>query len=936
MKLKIVACGVFEPYLRRLAESSPLQIEWKVLDAGLHARPHDLRRLAQAEIDAAPASEGYGAFALLYGLCGRGTAGLVARDVPVVIPRAHDCITLFLGSAEAYLRQFHRNPGTFYNTLGWMEKSTHPRHREAAHLYHDYRREGYEAHPAFDRLSGAHGAENAEHILAFFDRWKQHYSRAAYIHLGFDGDDEAMEISERMAEVNGWHHERIDGDASLLVALAAGDWNDGRFFVLPPGHRSASTGDDRVLSAVPIDDEAGSGADAFAERALLARDDGGAAPEGIGLGIDAGGTYTDAVIYDLHAREVLAKAKALTTYHDLVIGIREALDQLPPEQLARVQVTSLSTTLATNAIVEGRGHRVGLIVLCPWDWFAESIAHEPTVRVPGWVDISGEVVEPLDEEACRAAVRRLLDVERCSAIVVAGYSTTRNPEQANRVREIVLQTADVPVVCAHEVSRRMNAVQGARTAVANARLLPVIQSLIESVHRALADHAVSGRLMVVKGDGTPVDESVARARPIETILSGPAASVSGARLLTGLDEALVMDVGGTTTDCAILHEGRVAIAEDGARVGDGTVSVDVVDMITVGLGGDSRFDFTRERELTVGPARNIPICCVAAQSETVRAFLDGFHPRYYQLAMDASAMDVLVRGAPTVLDLTPRERALLEMVQAEPVPAIEAARRLGIPSHQLLPIGRLEAAGAIKRSALTPTDLLHVTGRFVRWDANAARRALTIFAAMLERPADRVLDDLLRLVERRLFEEIVRREVSAKERRLRDLPSEWRYLLDRAFEGDGDGLGVRLSLRRPIVAIGAPAEVLVTPVRERLDAEVIVPRHADVANAVGAIGTEVVARDEVVIMPGVVSNYILYGPEERIEFAELRRATERAVEIVRERARRKAEAAGAYAPEVTVTSGDSVGSAADGMTVFLERRVTAVASGAAFVPSGCR
>ncbi|HSV74139.1 MAG TPA: DUF1638 domain-containing protein [Chthonomonadales bacterium] len=936
MKLKIVACGVFEPYLRRLSEASPLQLEWKVLDAGLHARPHDLRRLAQVEIDSAPAAEGYGAVALLYGLCGRGAAGLVARDVPVVIPRAHDCITLFLGSGEAYLRQFHHNPGTFYNTLGWMEKSTHPRHREAAHLYHDYRREGYDSHPAFERLRDAHGAENAAHILAFHDRWKQHYSRAAYIHLGFDGDDEAMAVSERMAEVNGWRHERIDGDAELLRELAAGAWSDDRFFVLPPGHRSASTGDDRILVGVPIDNESGDGADTFAARSVLAREAGGATPEGVGLGIDAGGTYTDAVIYDLQAREVLAKAKALTTYHDLVIGIREALGQLPPERLARVQVTSLSTTLATNAIVEGRGHRVGLIVLCPWDWFAESIAHEPMVRVPGWVDITGQVMEPLDEAASRAAVRRLLEAERCSAIVVAGYSTTRNPQQANRVRELVLEIADVPVVCAHEVSRRMNAVQGAQTAVANARLLPVIHSLIESVHRALADHAVSGRLMVVKGDGTPVDESVARGRPIETILSGPAASVTGARLLTGLDEAIVIDMGGTTTDCAVLEHGRVAIAEDGARVGDWTVSVDVVDMITVGLGGDSRLDFTRERELTVGPARNIPICCVAAECADVRAFLEGFHPRFYQSAVDASAMDVLVRGAPTVLDLTPRERELLEMVQSGPAPAVEAARRLGMPSHQLLPTGRLEAAGAIKRAALTPTDLLHVTGRFVRWDADAARRALAIFAAMLERPAAQVLDDLLRLVERRIFEELVRREVSSRERRLRDLPPDWRYLLDRAFaEGDG-GLGVRFSLRRPVVAIGAPAEVLVAPVRARLDAEVIVPQHADVANAVGAIGTEVVARDEVVIMPGVVSNYVLYGSEERIEFAELRRATERAVQIVRERARAKAEAAGACAPEVTVTSGDRVGSAADGISVFLERRVTAVASGAAFAPSGCR
>ncbi|HEY3283816.1 MAG TPA: hydantoinase/oxoprolinase family protein, partial [Armatimonadota bacterium] len=786
----------------------------------------------------------------------------------------------------------------------------------------------------FGSLQERFGEENAGHVLAFLERWKQHYTRAAYISLGFEGEEQFAQITREMAAVNDWGFELLQGDASLLRSALSGEWTDEQLFVLPPGHRSAATGDDRLLTAVPVDAEVAPPVLAEGDVVLESAPGGGPAG-GIGLGIDAGGTYTDAVIYDLTERRLLAKAKSLTTYHDLVEGIRGALSQLPPEQLARVEVTSLSTTLATNAIVEGRGHKVGLLVLAPWDWFAESIGHQPYIRVPGSVNSEGEVVEPLDEGACRVAIDQLLGEERCAALVIAGYGVLRNPEQANRLRELVAERhPEVPVICSHEVSRRLNGLRGAQTAVANARLLPIIRHLLDSVHQALVEFRVPGKLMVVKGDGTPVDEGLARARPVETILSGPAASVSGARILTGLDDALVMDIGGTTTDCAIIRDGHVAVSPDGARVGDWVMSVDVVEMCTVGLGGDSRIDFNRERELTVGPSRNLPFCALASQYDSVAAFLRGFDERYFKSAPDASALDVLALGSPTTLALAPDERALMELLAEGPRSVLELARVLEVSHHKFLPIGRLEACGAVKRGALTPTDLLHVSGRFTRWDVEAARRALEVFSAMLERPAPDVLRDALDLVTRRLFEEALRREVSSEDRRLPDLPEDWRFLLDRGFRGRGEGLGVRLSLSRPIVALGAPAGVLAPPLADHLEAKVIVPEDADVANAIGAIGTEVVVREEVVIQPGQLANYVLYATEERLEFSELSRATERAVEIARAQARRSALEAGAHAPEVTITRSDRGGTLAAGERIFLERRVVAVASGSAFGARG--
>ena len=929
MTFRIIACGVFEPYLRNLAQESPHEIDLRVLDAGLHARPNELRLLLQAEIDEAAREGGFDALVLMYGLCGRGTAELLSRDIPVVIPRAHDCITLFLGSPEAYLRQFRANPGTIYHTLGWITKKVNPKDREAAELYLNYEKIGYDKHPDFRDLEARFGEENARHILSFFDRWKQHYTRAAYIDLGFQNEDALAEFTQKMADVFDWQYARIKGDSTLMREIISGDWADPRVFVLPPNSRCVSTGDDRVFAAVAID-SGDPDAVLTPGELVIESGDGRRSSHGIGLGIDAGGTYTDAVIYDLGRQKVLAKAKSLTTYHDLVEGIRGALAQLPSKLLRRVRVTSLSTTLATNSIVEDRGCKVGLIALSPWDWTSEQIGHSPMVNVPGAVSITGEILEPLDEDACRRAAKWLVEDECCAAIVIAGYATVRNPSLANRAREIVMECYDVPVVCSHEVSRRLNAIHGAQTAVANARLLPVIRDLIDSVHRALGDFGVPGKLMVVKGDGSPVDEHIARARPVETILSGPAASATGARILTGLRDALVIDVGGTTTDCAVVENGHVAVSEDGARIGSWTMGVDAAEISTVGLGGDSRIDFTGDRRIIVGPRRNIPFAYLASEYKSVEEFLRNFNPRRYARWSDATPLDVLVlaRGAET--ELTNREKALVELLSSGPMPALDAADALGLPSPRLLPVPRLENWGVVKRAGLTPTDLLHASGRFTRWNVDAAKQALEAFSVMFGSPPDEVLERVMDVVTRRLFEEITRREVAHENRRIHEIPDDWEFLVSKAYRDDGVGLGVKFSLRRPVIAIGAPAGVLVPPVAQHLECRIVVPEHADVANAVGAIAGEITVREEILIRPGETSNYVLHGAEERIEFAELELATQKAVEIARARARKKAVEAGAFAPEVTVTRHDGLGTTDGGGSIFLERRVIAVASGGAF------
>jgi len=158
---------------------------------------------------------------------------------------------------------------------------------------------------------------------------------------------------------------------------------------------------------------------------------------------------------------------------------------------------------------------------------------------------------------------------------------------------------DLPVVCGHELSVRLNYVERANSAVLNARLLPLIKELLQAAGESLRQRGIDATLMVVKGDGTLISEQVACQRPVETILSGPAASVNGAQVLTGQKQAVVVDIGGTTTDTAMLENGTIRISERGASVAGWRTAVDAAKLTTIGLGGDSHLDFTADRKLVL-------------------------------------------------------------------------------------------------------------------------------------------------------------------------------------------------------------------------------------------------------------------------------------------------------------------------------------------------
>jgi hypothetical protein len=219
-------------------------VDVQLLRRGLHDNPPDLRTQLQQHIDHA-AGEGYDAVVLAYGLCGQATAGLIARDTPLVVPRAHDCITLYLGSRERYQKEFEENKGTYWYTLDYVERRDDTPHSTLA------LGSGLDTNldAVYEEYVEKYGQDNADYLMEVMGAWQQHYQRAAYIDMGVGDGKEIEEKARADANRRGWVFERVAGDLVLIRRLLEGDW-DADFLVLQPGQELTITYDDNVIGCV--------------------------------------------------------------------------------------------------------------------------------------------------------------------------------------------------------------------------------------------------------------------------------------------------------------------------------------------------------------------------------------------------------------------------------------------------------------------------------------------------------------------------------------------------------------------------------------------------------------------------------------------------------------------------------------------------------------
>lgn len=660
----------------------------------------------------------------------------------------------------------------------------------------------------------------------------------------------------------------------------------------------------------------------------------------LSLGVDTGGTYTDAVLWSASGGgegAVLAKAKALTTRHDLAIGIAGAADAVLAKAgvaPGRVSLVSMSTTLATNALVEGQGGRVALVMI----GFGEAdldraglraaLGGDPVVFVPGGHDVHGNAAA-LDLGTLETALADLAPA--VSAFAVCAYFAVRNATHEIAAAELIRARTGLPVTASHELSARLGGPRRALTTLLNARLIGMIDRLIGATEGFLAARGIEAPLMVVRGDGALVSAAFARLRPIETILSGPAASLVGARHMTGLDDAVVSDIGGTTTDVAVLDRGRPRLDPEGATVGGFRTMVEAVAMRTFGLGGDSEITLDGDRlrpALVLGPRRLVPLALAASQhGEAVMAELERQLREASPGRLDGRF--AVRTGVPGHLaaGLSPNEAKLFAAIGDGPVPL---AGLLG-STAQGATLNRLVARGLVHLCGFTPSDAAHVLGLQSTWHGEAARLGAALFARRRDGRGIAVAPDgasLSRLVldalARRSSEVVL--ETAFAEDGLDGAATVAGELVRRGLDRRGGIARLALSLDRPVVGLGASAPLHYRTLGERLGTSCIVPGDSDVANALGAVVGQVRVSAQVQVSQPAEGVFRVSSPAGPEDFPSEPEAMERAAGLARDAASERAVAAGAADARVHVER-DVRAATVEGRRTFVEAIVTAIAAG---------
>lgn len=636
------------------------------------------------------------------------------------------------------------------------------------------------------------------------------------------------------------------------------------------------------------------------------------------LGLDTGGTYTDAVLLDPGDGRVVDKAKVFTSRHDLPKCIEACIRSLAPDLLGGVSLVCVSTTLATNAVVEGDGGRVGLLLM----------GGRPEGRLPvavwrevdGLLDIKGRVRRDVDPGQVR---RTLADFAgRVDAVAVSGFASVRNPAHELAVKRVVGEVLDLPVVCAHELSSALGHYERTVTAAINAGLIPKITALVAAVRAVARNLGLTAPVMVVKGDGSLVPDDVAASRPIETVLSGPAASIVGGLYLSGRGDALLLDMGGTTTDIARAADGRVAVNPRGANVGGWRTMVRAAEIATFGVGGDSRIALGAEKgELLLGPGRVQPFCVAGSGDECLARRLEEYaRLPENELSLTSHAVFYRLLARPE-FPATRLEGEAAAALADGPMSVAGLADALGTGVSEI-PAEDMCRRGLLAPISLTPTDLLHAAGELDIWDASASRAAVAVFAKKAGEEPDRLLARARRLVTERIAAACVESAMRFSGQPDAHGPTLRRLVAD-AFRPGGAGLlAASFALTGPIVAVGAPVAAWLPAVGEFFGARVIVPRDAEVANAVGAAAGQVRTRLEALVRPDRErSAFTGYSPSGRREFADRAEAEAWALEAARSEAAKRIESWGGAGAVFAETIEPRHFIDGDGNRLYVETRI---------------
>ncbi len=530
------------------------------------------------------------------------------------------------------------------------------------------------------------------------------------------------------------------------------------------------------------------------------------------IGIDTGGTYTDAILLDTRSAKVVATTKKPTTHYQLSVGTGKALTDLLAKSAVgpdQIDLVAVSSTLATNSVVENKGARVAIIVIGYVKHFKLPVT--AVIFIKGGHTIQGLEEEQLDIDYLVQTLSGLRN--EVDAYGVCSAMSMKNPTHELVAEKAISMVDPKPVFCSHRISQQTGMQERAATAGLHARLMPVMEEFVGGVQQAMDDQDLNCPMVVIGGNGKAhsVDKVVTEAGV--TAASGPACSASFGGT-SGISNCLVIDVGGTTTDIAMIEDGLPILAGDGCRIGRWKTHVEAIDMHTGGIGGDSHVHLDEQGQLTIGPARVTPLSAAKRPLPADEWLGSGDHSK--------------------LIVLRPEKRPILEknelislLVQEGSLTPAKIRRHTGLGGIPLdRQLEKLARKQQIFECGFTPTDGLHVLGRIALGNREAAVDGARKLGKLLDMSAEEfaglVVSRTEEMIENLILDYVVERY--------------WTTPLTGfiASRKDHPVLGVEFSIKLPLIGIGAAARYFLPAVAERLRTTVSFPEHCEAGNAVGA------------------------------------------------------------------------------------------------------
>ena len=546
------------------------------------------------------------------------------------------------------------------------------------------------------------------------------------------------------------------------------------------------------------------------------------------LGIDTGGTYTDAVIIDPSDNSIICKSKAPTTHRDLSLGIGAAITSLGFEKNSGIDRVHLSTTVAANSILEKNFERCGLL----------QIGRDADCIVPAGYFMTIKKPNLSHDNINKCKINEMSEIKKMFSgnvenIVVTSHDGDMECEIMVTTmikRELGIKALSATRLWDHEDYRDRTV-----ATLLSTHLMPVVDDLINGVRTVMAENDINAEVFIVNALGGLMSCDEARAKPLSTVFSGLATSVKGGIALTDESDFLLIDMGGTSSDVTRVVNREFREIKKNAKIDVFNINEDTMDIKCYGIGGDSHIRITHGGRIDVGPGRAEPLCRASEEFPHLIHELKKFkRPLNYEMVTAQDVDCYMGSGIATVSGLTVFEQKIVEYIAKMPHNIFQIAEHFNV-DPDALHMDRLVRKDAARLISFTPTDILHAEGRFSRWDKSASDAAVRIMSDILGISRGQFLEKINDEVTKRLAE-VCMQGIAAFEEVEFDFDNHAgaTFLLEHFFDEEAALLEMGFTINKPIVALGAPARAWLDQVAKKLSTIAVYPEHGEVANAYGA------------------------------------------------------------------------------------------------------